>query len=86
VLASALSVSTDARAALDPGWPTATRCLGTLPPDTAPARQTPADGAGLAGLRRALEAARRILLGESPPGPDVTELQPQPWPNGSATR
>ncbi len=76
VLASALSVSTDARAPLDPGWAAATRRLGTLPPDTAQARQPPAGAAGLAGLRRALEAVRRILRGDSAPGPDATELQP----------
>ena len=77
VLASALSVSIDACATLDPCWAAATRGLGTLPPDTAPAQETSADDAGLRGLRRALEAARRILLRDSRSGQDVTELERQ---------
>jgi uncharacterized membrane protein YccC len=77
VLASGLSVSIDARTPLDPGWVTATRRLGTLPADTAPVPGTPADDAGLRGLRQALKAARRILLGDSRSARDVTELDRQ---------
>ena len=77
VLASALSVSIDARGPLDPRWATATRRLGTLPPDTAPAQETPADDADLRGLRRALKAGRRILVGDSRSEQDVTELEQQ---------
>lgn len=88
VLASALSVSIEARSPLDPRWAAAVRGLAERPPDNTglPPADTgaPPDGAGgpaglpaagdhdLPGLRWAIAQAGRILRGQTS-GQDVAE-------------
>jgi uncharacterized membrane protein YccC len=71
VLASALSVSLDARAPLDPSWAEVAGRLGALPPGNAPAREaTRADEeTDLPGLRWALDAVRRMPRQDRSSGP-----------------
>jgi uncharacterized membrane protein YccC len=74
VLASALSVSIEARSPLDPCWAAAVRRLAERPPDGtgAPAGLPAAGDHDLPGLRWAIVQAARILRGQTS-GQDVAE-------------